>query len=262
MAAKAYTLTQDSMTIITKDGREMTIEATTASVVGLPLAGGQVRALQQNVVPGVPTNLRRSSYFTDTMLKVRWQPPEDNPDAVDRYVVRYRRKKSNDYILLTTTTRLSAKAKGLKPDTKYVFSVRAINSGGYYSGTAEIEAETRWRKATKALLSPLVFTGATLASPFAGIVGGAVLGGAAGGMVGGKTGGMIYDKSDTTAGKGAGIGVGVATGVGAGAVGAAVGGVGGAVVGTVGAPVVGGVAAHRFIHGSNDYSDQSDDDDD
>ena len=56
--------------------------------------------------------------------------------------------------------------------------------------------------------------------------------------------------------------MGVATGVGAGAVGAAVGGVGGAVVGTIGAPVVGGVAAHRFIHGSNDYSDQSDDDDD
>ena len=226
-----------------------------------------VQIQTQVPIPGVPTEVRQSTYYTSSLLKIRWEPPLENPAYVDKYVVRYKKKKKEFdrkcefQEIKTTSKKLSATAKHLKSDTKYIFHVAAFNSLNESCGHIRIEAETRWHKAAKAMLSPLVFAGATVASPLLGTVGGVVVGGTTGGLVGGATGSAIYDKSDTKIGKGTAIGVGVATGVGAGATGAIAGGVGGAVVGTVGAPVIGGVVAHRFIRGSNDYSDQTDEDD-
>uniref|UniRef100_A0A1X7UN77 Fibronectin type-III domain-containing protein n=1 Tax=Amphimedon queenslandica TaxID=400682 RepID=A0A1X7UN77_AMPQE len=188
-------------------------------------------------IPGEPTNIRPSSYFTSDMIKIRWNPPIEYPEFVDHYEVEYKRKKkefdlSEEYEVMQTT-KLSAKAPNLKSDTWYVFFVKAVNKNGKFGESARVEAETRWKKAAKAVLSPFVFIGGT--------VGGPVLGAVGGGLIGG---GIVNpDNVDTKERS-------VAKGVG--------GAVGGGLLGTVGAPLMGAACAHLFVHGSVD-SDQSDD---
>lgn len=113
--------------------------------------------------PGKPTNVRRSSYYTSSVLKIRWNPPEEYAQFVDRYEVEYKEKKNEfdtrhkfDTIV---TAKLSATAKELSSDTKYAFYVRAVNKNGECSEKVRIEAETRWNEAIKTALSPLVFLG-------------------------------------------------------------------------------------------------------
>lgn len=232
---------------------------------GTSQPSNSVKLRTQIPIPGVATEIRQSTFCTSSLLKIRWKPPNEHPKYANKYIVRYKKKKKEfdrrHEFEVIETKKLSATARNLKADTTYVFYVSAHNSLGESCGNvARIEAKTKWHKAAKGLLSPFVFAGATLASPFLGTVGGAALGATLGGVAGVEAGEAIYDKSDSKVGKGAGVGVGVATGVGVGAVGVVAGGVGGAVVGTVGAPVTGIAAAHTFVHGTNDYSDQSDDD--
>ena len=191
-------------------------------------------------IPGEPTNIRPSSYFTSNSIKIRWDPPEEYPESVDHYEVQYKRRKEFDSKVLhkvIKTTKLSAKAKNLKSDTWYVFHVKAVNKKGESGKAARIEAETRWKKATKAALSPFVFIGTTVAGP--------LIGGYKGGVIGAES--RTRYLPDSTAGSVAG----------------AVGGaIGGGLLGTVGAPVIGAACAHKFVHGSSDQSDQSDESDD
>ena len=189
-------------------------------------------------IPGKPTDVRQSSHYTSSVLKIRWNPPEENAQFVDHYEVEYKKKKKEfdkrhkfDVIV---TAKLSATAKELSSDTKYAFYVRAVNKNGECSEKVRIEAETSWKKAAKAALSPLVFLGGT--------VGGPVLVTAAGALAAGS---LSLESRDSKAGA---VGAGVA------------GGIGGALLGTVGAPFVGGAMAHYFVHGFGPDSEQSDDD--
>uniref|UniRef100_A0A1X7U3U5 Fibronectin type-III domain-containing protein n=1 Tax=Amphimedon queenslandica TaxID=400682 RepID=A0A1X7U3U5_AMPQE len=183
-------------------------------------------------IPGKPTNIRPSSYFTSDMIKIRWNPPIEYPEFVDHYEVQYKRRKdesdSSEKYEVIQTTKLSAKASGLKSDTWYVFHVKAVNKNRKFGESARVEAETRWKKAAKAVLSPFVFIGGTVGGPVLGAIGG---------------GSIAAENADTKVGSVAG----------------AVGGaVGGGLLGTVGAPALGATCAHLFVHGSVD-SDQSDD---
>lgn len=182
-------------------------------------------------IPGKPTCIWQHYKFTSDMIKICWDPPKEYPKFVDHYEVQYKRKKkefdSSEEYEVVQTTKFSAKARNLKSDTWYVFYVKAVNKNGKFGKLARIEAETRWKKAAKAVLSPLVFIGGTIISPVVGTV------------VGGS---IAADNADTKAGSVAG----------------AVGGaVGGGLLGTFGAPVFGAVCAHYFVHEGE--SDQSDD---
>uniref|UniRef100_A0A1X7U444 Fibronectin type-III domain-containing protein n=1 Tax=Amphimedon queenslandica TaxID=400682 RepID=A0A1X7U444_AMPQE len=184
-------------------------------------------------IPGEPTNIRPSSYFTSDMIKIRWNPPIEYPEFVDHYEVQYKRRKdeldSSEEYKVTQTTKLSAKVLNLKSDTWYVFYVKAVNKNGKFGGIARVEAETRWKKAAKAVLSPFAFIGGTLGGPVLGALGEGL---------------FATKNADTKAGSVAG----------------AVGGaVGGCILGTIGAPVIGIACAHYFVHGLPLDSDQSDD---
>lgn len=188
-------------------------------------------------VPSAPWCLRVSTKRTANLIKIRWKEPELNAHAVNHYEMQMRSKKSG-WAEISTSTKCSAKATHLSSDTKYFFRVRAFNGRGESSDfSSEIEAETRLSKAARALLSPLVFLGGTIAGP----VVGAGIGGVGAGL-------LAAEKIDNKAGA-------ATAGTAAGVAGAA----GGAVLGTVGAPFVGGVAAHMFVHGMS-WSPQSSDD--
>ena len=184
-------------------------------------------------IPGKPTYFRPSSYFTSNLIKIRWKPPKEYPEFVDHYEVQYKRRKkelnSKEPYAVIRTTKISAEAENLKSDTWYVFHVKAVNKKGESSRAARIEAETKWKKAAKAALSPFVFIGGTVAGP--------VIGGIGGGLLGAE---MPDSKAGSVAG--------------------AVGGaIGGSLLGTVGAPFIGGALTHVFVHGLSYQSDQSDD---
>jgi hypothetical protein len=199
-------------------------------------------------VPGPPRELRLSTKRTSKMIKIRWFPPEDHADKVERYELQMKRKMKHDWEFVCYSYKLSAKATDLKSNTEYLFRVysRDKNGDGNFSDT--IEGKTRLGKAAVAALTPLVFVGGTLASPFIGTA----VGGVGGGLLAGKA---TVDSIDNTAGA-------VAAGVPAGVAGGVAGAVGGGVVGTVGAPVVGGVLARQFVKHGDSYSDQSSDEDD
>ena len=190
-------------------------------------------------IPGIPGELRVSTKRTSSMIKVRWVPPSINPEAVHRYELQMRTKKGK-WRNAAYSTKTSAKATGLKQDKKYFFRVQALNRRDEsYGFTDPIDAETRFGKAAKAALTPLVFVGGTLAAPFSS----ALIGGISSGVLAAYS---VDNKAGATA---AGVAAGVA------------GGVGGGIVGTLGAPIVGGALAHTFVHWGDEYSDQSSDED-
>ena len=187
-------------------------------------------------VPGEPTNVRQSSNYTSSMIKLRWNPPMMNEEFVDHYQIKYKRQehllKDKPFYVFETRSedKLSAKIDKLESDTEYFFEISAVNKNGMPGQSVYLFAKTRWKKATKAALSPFVFLGTAVAGPVLGAV------------KGGKFAAGSIDSKPGAA---------------AGAVGA---GVGGALLGTVGAPIVGGLLAHNFVHGKDPESDQSDDD--
>ena len=196
-----------------------------------------VSGSDDGLIPSAPRNLKVSTKRTEEMIKIRWEEPEHNAHAVSYYEMQMRSKRTG-WAEISTSTKCSAKATNLASDTKYFFRVRAFDCRGHPSAfSSELTAETRLSKAARAVLSPLVFLGGTVASPLMGAFGGGVVAGTA-----------AKEKIDNKAGA-------ATAGAAAGVAGAA----GGAVIGTVGAPIVGGVAAHRFVHGQA-WSPQSSDD--
>ena len=199
-------------------------------------------------IPGKPTEVRRSfnsSYYTSSVLKIHWKPPEEYAQFVDHYVVEYKKKKKEFDIRhkfdVIVTEKLSATAKELSSDTKYAFYVWAVNKNGECSEKVRIEAETKWKTATKIALSPLVFLGTTVGAP--------VIGAAAGAF---GVGLLAAESIDSKAGA-------VAGGVGAGVA----GGIGGAIGGIMGAPGLGAMLTLSFVLGEDFllFDKQCDDDD-
>ena len=215
----------------------------------------KVQLISPGHVPGPPTNIRSSSKRTSKMIKIRWDPPDEYPEAVERYELQMKRKKKDDWEHVAYSTKLSGKATGLSSNTKYYFRVFSRNKVDQGNFSEPHKEKTRLGKAAIAAITPVVFIGGTIAAPFAGILGG----GAVGGLVGGASGVAVADKIDNKAGAAA---AGITTGVTAGAAGTVMGAVGGAVVGTVGAPIIGGVLAREFVKHGNDYSPQSSEDED
>lgn len=208
-----------------------------------------------SAVPGPPVNVRSSSKRTSSLIKLRWDPPNENPEAVYRYELQMKRKNRDDYEFVTYSYKLSAKATGLKSNTSYRFIVISRNKAGKGNFSLEHKEKTRLGKFAVAALTPAVFIGGTVAAPFAGIVGGGV----AGGVLGGASGVAVADSIDNKAGA---TTAGITTGVTAGVAGGVAGAVGGGVVGTLGAPVIGGVLARKFVKHGDEYSSQSSEDED
>uniref|UniRef100_A0A1X7VI34 Fibronectin type-III domain-containing protein n=1 Tax=Amphimedon queenslandica TaxID=400682 RepID=A0A1X7VI34_AMPQE len=209
-------------------------------------------------VPGAPTEVRRSSNYTSSMIKLRWEEPKLGEKFVDHYLIRYKRKKDLDQVdvyflaIKVQKNKFSARATNLKSDTDYIFLISGVNADGASGPAVIIAADTRWKKAAKAALSPFVFLGGTVAST-AGLLTGPVSGPIIGAVGGGVAGVVLPDsKAGSVAG---------------GTAGTVGGAVGGAAIGTVAAigspvigPIMGGAVAHRFVHGGS-ISDQSDEED-
>ena len=200
-------------------------------------------------VPGKPTKVRRSSNYTSSMIKLRWKSPELGKEFVDHYLIRYKRKKDLDkgnirfLKIKVEKNKFSAKATSLDSDTNYIFSISAVNTHGASGPAAGIVADTRWKKAAKAALSPLVFVGGTVGATAALLTGpvtaGPILGVA---LCADSKAGPTAENMLTGMIAGQAVGVVVA--------------VGSPVIG----PIIGVVAAHKFVHGGS-ISDQSDEDD-
>ena len=176
--------------------------------------------LTHQLTPGIPQNLRISSKRTDKTIKIRWEPPLENPQVVQRYHAQIRRAKSKPDswntipVPIDAINKFSAKATNLNTNTRYLFRVQAFNDRGESGGfTNSAEGETRVGKAARIAAATGAF--------FGGTIGGPIIGAAAGGMAAADS-----NKSKTAA---------VAKGVG--------GGIGGVILGAIGAPVVGGAAA-------------------
>ncbi len=240
MAGASMVRVDVERTLMSVDGT--TVCAVRARVQGVhPVAGATSGALTsaENVVPGAPLWLRVSSKRTASSIKIRWQEPSYHAHAVHHYEMQMRSKKTG-WARIATSRKLSAEATKLSADTKYFFRVRAINGSGRAGNfSGELEAETRFSKAARAILSPFVFLGGTAAGPLVGAVGGGVGAGV-----------LAAANVDNKAGA-------AAAGTAAGVAGAS----GGAILGTVGAPLIGGAATSRFVKGES-LSPQSSDGED
>ena len=77
-------------------------------------------------LPGPPQDLREATRFRAKFLKIRWNEPGENSEAVAEYEAQIRRAKpwtSKWENLPVNQDRRSAKATGLKTGTKYKFRV-------------------------------------------------------------------------------------------------------------------------------------------
>ena len=200
--------------------------------------------------PSTPKNVRVSSKRTHSLIKIRWSAP-DSP-LITHYEIVSRTKTDNyknENIVKAPANKFSATFINLKHKTYYYFKIRTCNDCYASEWSEEVETNTRIHKGIKAGLSPLVWAAGTVTSPLVSLlmpviapVGAAVAAGEA-----------ASEKTDKKA-------VVAAAGV-AGAVGGVVGGVAYVPLGIVTAPMVGAVYAHMFVHGTDELSDQSDEED-
>ena len=195
--------------------------------------------IKHNVIPSEPTNLRVSGKRTDSIIKIRWNPPDIGSTIITHYEINKGDKNQMEEIYSVPAKYLSATFVNLKHKKDYFFRIRSVNDTLVSDWTLILEVKTRLHKGIKAVFSPIVWTVGTVTAPLATAVG---MGAMAGDKVKGDE-----PKVNTAA-------------VAAGTAGAA----GGLLVGTVAAPVVGAVWAHVFMHGIDklDLSDQSDDEND
>ena len=190
------------------------------------------------VVPSPPKNVRVSSKRTHSVVKIRW----DAPDSI--LVTHYEIAKTTKQgvygkykqPIVVPANKFSATFTQLWQRTQYYFKVRACNDLFASDWSNEIEAITRIHIGIKAAVSPFVWAFATATAPFSTAVG-------VGAYAGRST---VNEDGDNKAN------------VTAAAAGGAVGGV---LLGAVGAPVFGGLVTHYFVHGMDELSDQSDDED-
>jgi len=187
--------------------------------------------------PSTPQKVRVSSKRSHSLIKIRWNAP--GACLTTHYEIVKRTKKGNydEKPLEVPANKFSATFTNLKHNTHYYFKVRSCIGSHVSAWSQEIETNTRIHKAIKAAFSPAVWTLGTVASPFAApfiAIGTGVGAGILGNEAGGKAGAVAAGTAGT---------------------------VGGIALGTVGAPVVGGICAHAFVHGMDELSDQSDNED-
>ena len=192
--------------------------------------------------PFSPKNVRVSSKRTHSLIKIRWNAP-DSPLITHYEIVRRTKTENynNENLVKVPANKFSATFINLKHNTYYNFKVRTCN--GIYASewSEEVETNTRIHKGIKAALSPAVWALSTVATPFLSLalpIGTAVVAGQA-----------ANEKTDNKA---------------ATAVAGAAGAVGGAALvplGVLTAPVAGALYAHYFVHGMDELSDQSDEED-
>ena len=97
-----------------------------------PVIHSTVDPLPSSPVPGAPKNLRVSTKRTETLIKLRWQPSYIYPEAAVYYelemlpVISYK----VSWKVIAATSKLSAKATNLQPNTVYEFRVRAVSADG------------------------------------------------------------------------------------------------------------------------------------
>ena len=97
-----------------------------------PVIHPTVDPLPSSPVPGAPKNLRVSTKRTETLIKLRWQPSYIYPEAAVYYelemlpVISYK----VSWKVIAATSKLSAKATNLQPNTVYEFRVRAVSADG------------------------------------------------------------------------------------------------------------------------------------
>ena len=183
-------------------------------------------------MPSTPKNVRVSSKRTHSLIKIRWKAPDSSLITHYEIMKRTKKDKYDGKRITIPANKFSATFIKLKQNTHYCFAIRTCN-GSHASGWMQIESNTRIHKPIKAAFSPLWPLG-TAGSPIIT----PLVSGAAAGMVGNKMSG----KKATVAAGTAGI-------------------VGGATVGLLGAPFVGAGFAHSFVHGIDELSDQSTDED-
>ena len=184
-------------------------------------------------IPSTPKNIRASTNRTHSQIKIRWNAPESI--LITHYEIMRRTKKGNYSDVKPVkapANKFSATFTKLKQSTHYCFKIRTCNGLHASAWSEEIESNTRIHKGIKAVLSPVVWALGTVTSPLLTPIGGAGVAALA-----------AHDKA------------GPKSTVAAGAAGA----VGGAALGIVGAPLVGAGYAHMFVHGIDQLSDQSDD---
>lgn len=108
-----------------KDDETVHIRLRWENMVGVSSDSDPFLLPMVDMIPGPPTNFRTVGR-THKIIKVRYDPPEINPNAVATYVIKIQ-KKTDGFELLKQTTKCSAVAKKLKPDTPYIFHVGALN---------------------------------------------------------------------------------------------------------------------------------------
>jgi len=181
-----------------------------------------------------PTNLRASGKRTHSLIKIRWSLNGASSVQVTHYEIQIKKKKEWTYksvFFKVNSHKLSATFTKLESRTHYCFHVRSCNEQYCSEWSEDFVANTRTYKVAKVVTSPAVFVAATVSSPFLGTLVGGALGNDA------VKSGTIKKAITTTAGAAA-----------------------GATFGLLGAPISGGVATHYYVRGTDDVSDQSDDD--
>jgi len=194
--------------------------------------------------PGIPKGLRVSSLRTTTMIKIRWEKPDENSH---HYEIEWNAAKRTDS-KTERSSKLSARFKQLESNCKYVFRVRAVSQAGLHGDWSEyIKAETRMKGARKAKA-----IAAGIGAGIGGFLAAPLL--TAGGLavVAGGAAAKREEKKDH--GKLAQAAAGTATGIAA--------GIGGGILGTVGAPLVGisgGVLTTYAVYNTIESPQSSDD---
>ena len=186
-------------------------------------------------MPSTPRNVRISSNRTHSQIKIRWARPDSA--LITHYEIMRRTKKgdyNNSKLVKASAKKFSATFTKLDHNTYYYFKIRTCNGLNASAWSNEIETNTRIHKGIKAALSPAVWALGAVASP--------ILTPIRAGVVAGKVG-------NQASGKAAAVAAGTAASI------------GGAALGIVGAPIVAAAYAHEFVHGTDELSDQSDDED-
>ena len=198
-------------------------------------APSEVVLVQTNCpIPEKPVNLRVSSKRTSEIIKLRWDPPQNN-HYIDHYELQFKTGLEG-WETATISSRPLGEVMNLKQNTKYQFRVRAVNIKGDTGPYSElVEAETKFATYLRVLISPAVFAGGIIVSP--------IRRGIAAGILAHR---KIRDDPRVV-----GVLVGIACGI------------GGGIFGALEGPIAGARLAHKFVWNTTDsISDQSSDDDD
>jgi hypothetical protein len=108
------------------------------------------------MIPGSPQNVKVVGRGSD-QIKLSWEPPEINPDAVEEYVV-WKRIEGGEWEEVITTKKTKALVTGLKAHRKYEFNIIATNSLIKSLATSE-KCTTEFSKAVTASIGGVLGIG-------------------------------------------------------------------------------------------------------